>query len=182
MFLIWSYTTWVFHVFPHFHFLLNGVNALTLAKWGHSESGGVPNGMLRKHGVAGNSIFRISARQAVCLQPWPHFQWPDLSAMPKSSIYVRATLCLSEWRGNSCTGTYIEKFITIAAVEGPTCMTFQSCKNSTASSIMGLQSPLCQGHNESGIPYGTLRKQDMAGNFIFGICARPAVCFATACT
>lgn len=65
---------------------------------------------------------------------------------------------------------------------GPTCMAFQSCKNSTASSIMGLQSPFCQGHNESGLSYGTLRKQGLAGNFIFGISACPAVCFATACT
>ena len=29
------------------------------------------------------------------------------------------------------------------------------------------------------IPNGLLRKQGLAGNFIFGICARPAVCFAT---
>ena len=63
MFLTWSYTTWVF---SHLKFLLHRVNALTLAKWAHSESGGIPNGILREHGLAGNFIFRISACPAVC--------------------------------------------------------------------------------------------------------------------
>ena len=44
---------------------------------------------------------------------------------------------------------------------------------------MGLQSSFCQGHNESGDFKWNAKKQDVAGNFIFGISARPAVCFAT---
>ena len=63
MFLTWSYATWVF---AHLQFRLHGVNALTLAKWAHSESGGIPNGVLRKHGVADNFMFRISAFLAAC--------------------------------------------------------------------------------------------------------------------
>ena len=40
IFLTWSYTTWVF---PHLHFLLHRVNALTLAKRGHSENEWIHN-------------------------------------------------------------------------------------------------------------------------------------------
>ena len=47
----WSYTTSIFHT------SIFGFNALTLAKWGHTDSGGIPNGMLRKQGLAGNFIF-----------------------------------------------------------------------------------------------------------------------------
>ena len=38
LFLTRSYTTWVF---SHLHFLLHRVNALTIAKWGHSGSDGI---------------------------------------------------------------------------------------------------------------------------------------------
>ena len=41
----------------HFHTSIFGFNALTLAKWGHTDSGGIPNGLLRKQGLAGNFIF-----------------------------------------------------------------------------------------------------------------------------
>ena len=61
MFLLtWSYTTWVFR---HLHFLLH--RALTIAKWGHSESGGIPNSKWNAQKVF------LHVQQCV-LQPHPH--------------------------------------------------------------------------------------------------------------
>ena len=61
MFLLtWSYTTWVVR---HVHFLLH--RALTIAKWGHSESGGIPNSKWNAQKVF------LHVQQCV-LQPHPH--------------------------------------------------------------------------------------------------------------
>ena len=103
IFLTWSYTTWVF---PHLHFLLHGLNTLTIAKWGHRESGGIPNGMLRKQGLAGLYFSHLCTSSSVLCnhihiarkrQLWEE---PLAMARPfscaKIILYFRATLWLLE--------------------------------------------------------------------------------------
>ena len=55
------------------------------------------------------------------------------------------TLTIAKWREHSCTGTYIKKIITMAAVEGANCMTFQPWKKFKRIQHHGIAKSFLQG-------------------------------------
>ena len=82
------------------------------------------------------------------------------------------TLTIAKWREHSCTGTYIKKIITMVAVEGANCITFQPWKKFKRIQHHGIAKSFCKGHNGKwAFIWNAKKAKGLAGNFSFCISA-----------